>query len=265
VVTPHEEDGPAEGQPPAIQREGVGQDHTLSPSPWRQGGTGWVAVMAGAGLAGAAGLSIALHDSGQSGSAADWFAGIASFFAVALALWQSLVIRRQAAEQIEANQNQHAAAMAHQLELAAAERQHLLDQQRKQAIVELLRAVSRHELMLENYYIRAQRYRDFTNPEEAEPAFEMDKVNGLLAETAAAAQFELANTQMLIDDPTTLHELDRLSGMLRHTDAAAAAVRNAIADGVPQRAENFVARTRLDLNSRADDLRRAVAATMRRT
>lgn len=137
------------------------------------------------------------------GTAAEWFSGIASFVAVAVALWQSIVIRKQAKDdakdaakrfqeeidaankrtidevqaaearsqlELEAANKRHAVEMEQQRELARVQRVHLREQEFKLALIRVSKAASAYTHELATLLAEAQHIITFSTRQERDDA-----------------------------------------------------------------------------------------------
>lgn len=165
------------------------------------------------------------------GTAAEWFSGIASFVAVAVALWQSIVIRKQARDdakdaarrfqeeidaankrtidevqaaearsqlELEAANKRHAVEMEQQRELARVQRVHLREQEFKLALIRVSKAASAYTHELATLMAETQRLITLGTRQERDDAIKpMAKKRNL---AAADLSLEVAGAHMLTNN-----------------------------------------------------------------
>jgi hypothetical protein len=207
---------------------------------WRA--TGWVAAGVATGLVI---VWVILFSGWQVGSKAQWLTGAGVILAVALALWQTLHLQRQAnrdaaqaaerlrmelaaaaarsAEELaharelhwvemEAQRKLHAVEMETQRKLAHTQRTQLLEQQQKQAIIEVSRAVSAHTYALATLWNQAASILRLKDRDKREQA--MDPIFEQIGQVVNDFSVELANAHLLTED-------DRLHAALNRVNDAA--------------------------------------------
>ncbi len=206
---------------------------------WR--GIGWLACGAAGGLA--IGWFI-LFSPGETGSKADWFFGAVVLCVAMVAMWQTFNVQRQAnqkaaeaaerlrievavAEQrsarelaltqklhqteMESQQKAHRAEMDAQRERALLERNHLLNQLQKQAVVEVSRAVRAHTQMLATLWNRGASILNSEDRDEREQA--MLPIFEQIGQVVNDFSVELANANQIVED-------DRLNQALESVNEA---------------------------------------------
>jgi hypothetical protein len=167
---------------------------------------GW--VLLGSSIGGL--LSYMLVFSGwDPGSKADWFAGLGSFAAVAVALWQSVVIRRQAdadavtaakrfAEELLAAEARSAAELAAQKQLARVERLYRHEREIKSALVEVARAVSEYGIVIASFWVESVDISKLPTRPEREVAFR--PMSRMLGEAVSRIAIECDTAELLIEE-----------------------------------------------------------------
>jgi hypothetical protein len=144
----------------------------------------------------------------QTASKADWFAGIGSFAAVAVALWQSVTIRRQAnaeaadarrrfRHELRAAEARSAAELAAQKELARVERRYRQEQEIKSALVDVARAVSDYGIVLASFWVESVDISKLPTRAEREVAFR--PISRTLGEAVSRIAIECDSAEILID------------------------------------------------------------------
>lgn len=248
---------------------------------WR--GMGWLALGF---VPAAAFMWLVLFSGIQTGSKADWFAGVSTFTAVVVALVLTARITRQveadaakayeglrrelaeaelrtrtelaAAEQRSADELAHALELHRveldaQKELAHAQRVHLLELQQKQALAEVLRAVSAHTRMLATVWNRGAKILEIKDRAEREQA--MDAIMEPLGQVVQDFWVELGNANLLIEDDRLHEVLNRVNGAAVKAVHVAEDVRTAVVDGqVPD--PNPIPPVQEVMHERAADARR---------
>jgi hypothetical protein len=166
---------------------------------------GWVSVGL---LVGAFFAWLLVFSGWETGSKADWFAGIGSFAAVAVALWQSVVIRRQtdaaaavAADQFKrelaAAEARSAAELNAQKQLARVERIHRHEQELKSVLVEVARAVSHYGIVIASFWMEAVDISKLPTRQEREIAFR--PISRTLGEAVSSIAIECDTAELLIE------------------------------------------------------------------
>jgi hypothetical protein len=165
------------------------------------------------------------------GSKAEWFSGAGVFGAVAVAMWQTLNIQRQAKQdaadaaerlrkelaaaeerstrELALTQTLHRVEMDAQRELARVERVHLLDQQQKQAMIEVSRAVSAHTQSLATLWNEGAHILRIEDRDEREQA--MNPVFEQTAQVVSDFSVELVNAHLFIEDDRLHQALNRVN------------------------------------------------------
>lgn len=185
------------------------------------------------------------------GTVPESFAAVGTVAAVAVALWQSVVIRKQAQADgiVAANQFQTelaAAAERHQIELDAAERRHqieldhqrdlareqrihLAEQQQKVALAQISRAVDAHAHTLARLWNQGAKIREISDP-----AVRLEKLDVLSEEcslVAKSAVQEIVMAHMLVQHDELHDALDNVNRAIEQGIYAEMAVRQTIAAG----------------------------------
>lgn len=182
---------------------------------------------------------------GESGSKAQWFFGAVVFGVALIALWQTIAIQRQAAQnaaesherlrsqlaaaeersarelaltrslhqtEMEAQRALHRAEMEAQRELARVERRHLLERLQRQALVEVSRAVGAHTQMLALLWDEGARVLRLEDRDQREQA--MNPIIERIAQVVNDFAVEIDNAHLLIED-------EHLHRALQHVNEAA--------------------------------------------
>jgi hypothetical protein len=159
------------------------------------------------------------------GNVADGFAAVGTFLAVVVALWQSVIVRRQAEheakdaaqrfrEEFDAAESRHNAQLATQQELAQAQlpaqveqarvqRVHLREQEFKLALIRLSRAANLYTHELATLIEQGRRVSELPGRRQREDALlPLSKRLGLLAKDVS---LEISGAHMLTQNDT-LHE-----------------------------------------------------------
>lgn len=185
------------------------------------------------------------------GSKAQWFFGAGVFCVVAVALWQTVNMQRQAkqnaaeaaerlrtelaaaearsAVQLAQARELHRVEMEAQRELARVQRNHLLEQQQKQAVIDVSRAVGAHTHMLAvlwNQGASILRVEDRVEREQAlQPVFEQ------IGQVVNDFSVELGNAHLLIEDERLHEALNRVNEAVLMAINVAEDVHGAVVDG----------------------------------
>ncbi|BBY74337.1 hypothetical protein MPRF_12360 [Mycolicibacterium parafortuitum] len=240
-MTPNE-DGEVSATPE--EARGITPPQTVVPSasqrrPWTLRDTGWIAL----GLTSGGFASWLLIFSGwEIGSKAEWFSGVASFGAVAVALWQSVVIRQQAkadaaeaakrfgdelkaakdrtiqevqaAEQrtqkeLDAANERHGIEMEQQREIARIQRIHLREQEFKLALIRVSRAATAYTHELATLVETGSRVVAMSQRQERADALRpVSKRLGALMDDLSV---EIAGAHMLTNNDRLHDALDRVN------------------------------------------------------
>ncbi|WP_454788858.1 hypothetical protein [Mycolicibacterium lutetiense] len=183
-----------------------------------------------------------LFSPGQLGSKAEWFFGGVIFVAVMVAMWLILTIQRQAKHdiaraderlrrelaaadersalelaltqkwhraQMESQQKLHHAELVAQQELARIERNNLLEQLQKQAMIEVSRAVGAHTRMLAMLWTEGAT--QLRNPDRAERETAMNAIFGQISQVVSDVSVELDNAHLLSQDDRLQDALNRVN------------------------------------------------------
>lgn len=191
----HPDDSPAEAQPPAKRAR----------RPLNRLEVGWLLV---GGAVGAFYGWLLIFSGWETGSKADWFAGIGSFAAVAVALWQSITIRRQADAdavaatnrleyELAAAEARSAAELAAQKRLASVERTYRREQEVKSALVDVARAVSDYGMEIASFWVESVDISKLPTQREREVAFR--PISRTLGEAVARIAIECDTAEILIE------------------------------------------------------------------
>jgi hypothetical protein len=235
---PAQSTGAAEAAEPGEASDSA--EPTLQTEPGRRGprwfgaiidgrrGIGWVACGVAVGLV--LGWFIFLSR-WEIGSKAEWFSGAGVFGAVAVAMWQTLNIQRRAkqdaaeaadrlrkelaaaeersARELALTRTLHRAEMEAQRELARVERIHILEQQQKQAVIDVSRAVSAHTHMLATLWNQGASILRIKDRDEREQA--MNPIFEQIGQVVNDFSVELANAHLLIKDDHLDEALNRVN------------------------------------------------------
>ena len=191
---------------------------------------GWIACGVVAGLVI---VWLALFSTWQAGSKAEWFFGAGVFGVVVVAMWQNLEIQRQAkqdaaeaaqrlrialtaaearsAEVLAQARELHNVEMAAQRELARVHRNNLLEQQQKQAVIDVSRTIGAHTQMLATLWNQAANILRIEDRDEREEA--MNPIFDQIGQVVNEFSVEIANAHLLTED-------DRLHAALKHVSEA---------------------------------------------
>ncbi len=205
----------------------------------RRAGIGWL-VGGGLGV-----LAIGLYlvfSPGEAGSKADWFFGAVVFVVVMVTMWLTLTIQRQAKydiasaderlrrelaaadersalelaltqkwhrAQMESQQKLHQAELVAQQELARIERNNLLDQLQKQAMIEVSRAVGAHTRMLATLW--SEGASQLRNPDRDERESAMNAIFEQISQVVSDVSVELDNAHLVSQDDRLQDALNRVN------------------------------------------------------
>lgn len=189
------------------------------------------------------------------GTVPESFAAVGTVAAVAVALWQSVVIRKQAEAdgaaaahqfqieleaaterhqiELEAAAERHQIELDHQRELAREQRIHLSEQQQKVALAEVSRAVDAHAHTLARLWSRGAKILKIEDPE-----IRLEQLDALSEECSLAAKSavqEVVMAQMLVQHDQLHDALDRVIEAIEAGVYTEMAVRESIAARVPPR------------------------------
>ena len=204
-------------------------------------GIGWLVC---GGLGSLAIVCFLLFGPGELGSKAEWFFGAVVFVVVTVTMWLTLTIQRQAKydiaraderlrrelaaadersalelaltqkwhrAQMESQQKLHHAEVVAQRELARIERNNLLEQLQKQAMIEVSRAVGAHTRMLAALWTEGAT--QLRNPDRAERETAMNALFAQISQVVSDVSVELDNAHLLSQD-------DRLQDALNQVNDA---------------------------------------------
>ena len=155
------------------------------------------------------------------GYPAEWFAGLGAFAAIAVALWQSIIIRKQAAEELRSAHN-----------LARVDRIHLLEQRQKQALIEVSRAVAKHTYLMDTLWGQAAQLGRSTVTEH-EREWWFGPITEKLGEAAENTAMECANAQMLMEHEQLIAAVEQIRDAADKGMQAAKCVREQVISGRP--------------------------------
>ncbi|OLP01674.1 hypothetical protein BVU76_14540 [Mycolicibacterium porcinum] len=200
---------------------------------------GWL-VCGGVGALGI--VCFLLFSPGQSGSKAEWFFGAVIFVVVMVTMWLTLTIQRQAKydiaraderlrrelaaadersalelaltqkwhrAQMESQQKLHAAELVAQQELARIERNNLLEQLQKQAMIEVSRAVGAHTRMLATLWTECAT--QLRNPDRDERESAMNALFEQISQVVHDVSVELDNAHLVSQDDRLQDALNRVN------------------------------------------------------
>lgn len=200
---------------------------------------GWLVC---GGLTGLAIIGYLVFGPGASGSKAEWFFGAVVFVVVMVTMWLTLTIQRQAKNdivqaderlrrelaaadersalelaltqkwhraQMESQQKLHHAELVAQHELARIERNNLLEQLQKQAMIEVSRAVGAHTRMLATLWTEGAT--QLRNPDRAEREAAMNALFGQISQVVSDVSVELDNAHLLSQDDRLQDALNRVN------------------------------------------------------
>ncbi|MGV0813231.1 hypothetical protein ABQF34_14815 [Mycolicibacterium boenickei] len=202
-------------------------------------GIGWLVC---GGLGSLAIVWYLLFSPGQSGSKAEWFFGAVVFVIVMVTMWLALTVQRQARHEItqvnerlrrelaaadersalelaltqkwhratmESQQKLHHAELVAQQELARIERNNLLEQLQKQAMIEVSRAVGAHTRMLALLWSEAAT--QLRNPDRDERETAMNTIFEQISQVVNDVSVELDNAHLLSQDDRLQDALNRVN------------------------------------------------------
>lgn len=202
-------------------------------------GIGW---LVGGGLGILAIVGYLVFSPGEAGSKADWFFGAVVFVVVMVTMWLTLTIQRQAKNdiaqaderlrrelaaadersalelaltqkwhraQMESQQKLHHAELVAQRELARIERNNLLEQLQKQAMIEVSRAVGAHTRMLATLWTEAAS--QLHNPDRDERETAMNALFAQIGQVVNDVSVELDNAHLLSQDDRLQDALNRVN------------------------------------------------------
>ncbi|MGV0808083.1 hypothetical protein [Mycolicibacterium setense] len=200
----------------------------------------WWLVCGGVGILGIVGFL--LFGPGQSGSKAEWFFGAVVFVVAMVTVWLTLAIQRQAKydiaqagerlrrelaaadersalelaltqkwhrAQMESQQKLHHAELVAQRELARIERNNLLDQLQKQAMIEVSRAVGAHTRMLATLW--SEGASQLRNPDRDERETAMNAIFEQISQVVSDVSVELDNAHLVSQDDRLQDALNRIN------------------------------------------------------
>ena len=225
-----------------------------STQPARHGSraVGWLACGVATGLVI---LWVTVFSGWAVGTKAEWFSGAGVFAAVAVALWQTLNIQRQAkrdaaeaaerlrtalaaaearsAQELAQARELHKVEMQAQRELARVQRTHLVEQQQKQAVIDVSRAVSAHTQMLATLWNQGAGILCIADREEREQA--MNPIFEQIGQVVNDFSVELGNAHLLVVDDRLHAALNRVNEAVLMAIRVAEDVHGSVVDGrVPQ-------------------------------
>lgn len=202
-------------------------------------GIGW---LIGGGLGGLMIVAYLLFGPGEPGSKSEWFFGAVALLVVAVTVWLTLTVQRQARRdiaaaderlrrelaaadersalelaltqkwhraQMESQQKLHRAELVAQQELARIERGNLVEQLQKQAMIEVSRAVSAHTRMLAMLWNEGAT--QLHNPDRGERETAMNAIFEQISQVVNDVSVELDNAHLLSQDERLQDALNRVN------------------------------------------------------
>lgn len=202
-------------------------------------GIGWLVC---GGLSSVAIVWYLLFSPGERGSKAEWFFGAVVFVVAMVTMWQIVTIQRQAKydsaqaddrlrrelaaadersalelaltqkwhrAQMESQQKLHDAELTAQRELARIERNNLLEQLQKQAMIEVSRAVGAHTRMLATLW--SEGATQLRNPDRDEREIAMNALFEQISQVVSDVSVELDNAHLLSQDDRLQDALNRVN------------------------------------------------------
>lgn len=230
---------------------------------------------------------------GERGSKAEWFFGAVIFVVVMVTMWLTLTVQRQARQdiaqagerlrrelaaadersaaelaltqkwhraEIQAQQKLHRAELAAQHELARIERNNLLEQLQKQAMVEVSRAVGAHTRMLAAMWSEAAT--QLRNPDRDEREAAMNVIFGQISQVVNDVSVELDNAHLLSQDDRLQDALNRVNDAVLMAIQVAEELHADVVEGRTPEANPIPAVQRL-LHERATAARRLAWSLLR--
>jgi hypothetical protein len=149
---------------------------------------------------------------------------------VAAAQERLAAAQERSARELAHTQTLHRAEMDAQQELARVQHNHLLQQQQKQAMIEVSRAVSAHTQMLATLWNQGATILRIDDRDEREQA--MAPIFEQIGHVVYAFSVELANAHLLVNDERLHHALDSVNEAALLAIRAAEDVHVAVVDGV---------------------------------
>ncbi|MGW4097691.1 hypothetical protein [Mycobacterium sp. NPDC004974] len=202
-------------------------------------GIGWLVC---GGLGSLAVIWYLLFSPGELGSKAEWFFGAVVFVVVMVTMWLTLTVQRQAKydiaqaderlrrelaaadersalelaltqkwhrAQMESQQKLHDAELVAQRELARIERNNLLEQLQKQAMIEVSRAIGAHTRMLATLWTEGAT--QLRNPDRDERETAMNALFEQISQVVSDVSVELDNAHLLSQDDRLQDALNRVN------------------------------------------------------
>ncbi|WP_135453071.1 hypothetical protein [Mycobacterium sp. DL99] len=202
-------------------------------------GIGWLVC---GGLGSLAVVWYLLFSPGELGSKAEWFFGAVVFVVVMVTMWLTLTVQRQAKydiaqaderlrrelaaadersalelaltqkwhrAQMESQQKLHDAELVAQRELARIERNNLLEQLQKQAMIEVSRAIGAHTRMLATLWTEGAT--QLRNPDRDEREAAMNALFEQISQVVSDVSVELDNAHLLSQDDRLQDALNRVN------------------------------------------------------
>ncbi|MBL1079473.1 hypothetical protein JK358_34215 [Nocardia sp. 2] len=185
------------------------------------------------------------------GSKAEWVAGLGALSAVVVALWQTIRIQKQAAEdaqeaatrlrqeldaatdrmntQLQQTRELHAAELDSARALARVQRIHLWEQEQKQAITQVVRAMHQFSDTVPELWQMAVDISALPTREERGRAFR--PIDKKIGQAAKKFSIEADMAALIIDDPQVLDTLRDLGLALESTVVQTLAVREKVEAG----------------------------------
>ncbi|WP_249383646.1 hypothetical protein [Mycobacterium sp. DBP42] len=251
---------------------------------------GWLVC---AGLGALAIVGYLVFGPGESGSKAEWFFGAVVFVVVMVTMWLILTLQRQAKydiaqaderlrrelaaadersaleialnqkwhrAQMESQQRLHHAELAAQQELARIERNNLLEQLQKQAMIEVSRAVGAHTRMLATLWTEAAT--QLRNPDRDERETAMNALFEQISQVVNDVSVELDNAHLLNQDERLQDALNRVNDAVLMAIQVAEDVHSDVVEGRTPETNPIPAVQRL-LQERATAARRLAWSLLR--
>lgn len=204
------------------------------------------------------------HFSAAWGTVPDALAAFGTLCAVIVALWQSTVVRRQtqaegidaakrlqnelaaanertgrevaAAEErsrreLEAAEARHRAEIENQQQLARIQRVHLSEQQQKQALIEISRAVNAHTHMLATLWVEGAKILKLEERADRQLAFHT--VSEQLGRCVHNSALEIENARMLVEDERLIEAIEGIRDATEKAVFVGDLVRISVTEGTP--------------------------------
>lgn len=270
----------------AVDRDPAPKALSIDP----KAGIGWLVC---GGLSSLAIVWYLLFSPGERGSKAEWFFGAVIFVVVMVTMWLTLTVQRQAKHdiaqaderlrrelaaadersalelaltqkwhraQMESQQKLHDAELVAQQELARIERNNLLEQLQKQAMIEVSRAVGAHTRMLATLWTEGAT--QLRNPDRDERETVMNALFGQISQVVSDVSVELDNAHLLSQDDRLQDALNRVNDAVLLAIQVAEDLHADVVEGRTPETNPIPAVQRL-LHERATDARRLAWSLLR--